>query len=57
MKKAREYENATGFFGELLSKPAMARVQVLLAEFLNLANRSPLQVIGNASGHPQLIPG
>jgi hypothetical protein len=56
-EKARECENAAGFFGELQAKPAMACVQVLLAEILNLANRSPLQVTGNASGHPQLILG
>jgi len=57
MKKARECENAAGFFWELLAKPAVACLQVLLVEVLNLANRSPLQVIGNASGHPQFISG
>jgi len=56
-KKAREHKNATSFLGKSPAKTVMASVQVSLREFVNPANSSPLQVLGNLGGHPQLVSG
>ena len=41
----------------LWRKRVMTLVQVSLLEFVNLANCSPLQVLGSLGGHSQLISG
>jgi hypothetical protein len=57
LEKAREHQNTTSLLGKLLSKQVVAVVQVSLFDFFNLANISPLQVLGNLGGHPQLVSG
>jgi hypothetical protein len=57
LKKTREHKNTASFPGKLLAKTAIARVQMSLLKFVNTANCSPLQVLGNMGSHPQLVSG